>query len=272
VRRRQRTEYIPVDRFQFLLYTYTIHYFLFSAILFIMQASGAFDATDGNTADYLNPLLPRPKYDDVSCSPAIQLWFFAFLILCPLYALSSWAIAIFRAKHHHDTFTYSLETLNRVYVVKSSSDRIVNYTALAIEYSNLLWAILGTIFDKAYAVESTKRGAISNCMRDYGMNTCLMAYVFITMGYAQIMRLAVYQGIIMNHRCILGYLEGKFRADRNRFRRGGPNEEEVEVKFVMIGYQSDHLAPLLKPESHPSQHDRDGCLILSTNKTCSICC
>ena len=65
-----------------------------------------------------------------------------------------------------------------------------------IEIYNLLWAFIGSILNYALA-SSDKRGAINDCMRDFGMNYCLMAYVFIMLGYVQIVRMGIYLVCIM---------------------------------------------------------------------------
>ena len=73
-------------------------------------------------------------------------------------------------------------------------------------------------------------------MKDYGMTTCLMAFVFVTMGYFQIIRLMLYYGLLIHHRVILGWLEARTRRDVARFNRHG-NDPEIDIKFKIVKYK-----------------------------------
>ena len=92
-------------------------------------------------------------------------------------------IAKCRARGNHTIYNYTLETKRVRYRILTNRDKFVNYPILAIDWINLIWAIIGLIMDKALGVSSTGHGAITNCMRDYGMNTCLMVQVLLTLSF-----------------------------------------------------------------------------------------
>ena len=132
-------------------------------------------------------------------------------MMAPCFFFTALYITVFLSKHRNDTFVYSLERFRKKYKVKTNNNRSVNWPILAIDVLNLAWAIAGVVLDNTLAVPESNKGAIVNCSRDFGMNTCLIALVFMTLGWAQILRLMLYLLVIVNHQSFLGKLEARFR-------------------------------------------------------------
>ena len=76
----------------------------------------------------------------------------------------------------------------------------INGPIIAIEVLNFLWAVTGSIINKAFVQDPSNGGAIRECMKDYGLNYTLFAYVWISLGYGQIIRLIVYLACFLYHR------------------------------------------------------------------------
>mmetsp|Transcript_23097 Transcript_23097/g.35771 ORF Transcript_23097/g.35771 Transcript_23097/m.35771 type:complete len:248 (+) Transcript_23097:249-992(+) len=217
------------------------------------------------------------QFANIACKRPMEVWFVIFLFFCPLAMVTSAFVALFKAKNNYSVKVYTLETWFKQYKIFSNGDKGVNYPILSIDYFNLAWAITGHILNKKLQDPAYNQGAIRDCMRDYGMSTCLMAFVFVTMGYFQLIRLLLYLGVLIHHRKTLGWLETRTRRDVARFNNAGnTNDPEVEIKFKVIPYVG---CPFSSPASERKSEDDQEAFLqgqptssYSSNATCSICC
>lgn len=100
-----------MDRHTFIKFGYTLHYGMFTFILLLMYISGAFTKSDQNEW-YTAKTMLGIREEDVECTVGIRIWFFMFILLCPL-AVFIGACAGRRAKHNYHVRTYTLETWKR---------------------------------------------------------------------------------------------------------------------------------------------------------------
>ena len=160
-----------------------------------MYLAGCF--TKGDNTDALELWLGF-KVADVDCSTGIVVWYYMFIFFCPFTWIASWVISCY-AKHRTVYCFYSLETWRKRYEIWTNYDRKVNWSILGFDIFNLVWALTGSILNNVLETDNDNHGAIGDCMKNYGMNYALMAYVFIMLGYFQIVRLFLYLVFMMYH-------------------------------------------------------------------------
>jgi len=123
----------------------------------------------------------------------------SFIVFCPLAAVVCILVGQ-KAKHNYDVSTYVLEKKKLEYRVYSNFNPVINYSIYAIDFLNFSWALIGLMFNDYYASALTKKGAIRDCTRDYGIFTPIIAYCLILIGVLQISRLIIYLGALIYHR------------------------------------------------------------------------
>jgi hypothetical protein len=178
--------------------------------------------------------MSKRSYRNVDCNPVVKSWFSIYFIICPLGCIVS-AFISRKAKHNYDIVNYSIETWYRKYQIYTNKESKINNPLIALDVVNLLWAVVGVIVDNTF--DDGKFGAIHDCLRDYGMNTVLFVYVFITISFIQAIRLGFYIIFLIHHRTFLGWWEARTRRDIQRMNRV---QNEVRVNFKIIKYQYVH--------------------------------
>ena len=83
------------------------------------------------------------------------------------------------------------------------------------------------ILNSALSNENFRGGAITDCMKDYGMGAVFFAYIFMVMGFGQVLRLANYLIFFMYPSRFFGYLEARTRADL----AARPAQEQLKLEF-----------------------------------------
>ena len=208
-----------MDRYSIISYGYVLHYWFYSLILFAMFKLGCFKKmNDDRYYEFTT------QSENVDCHRGLEIWFASYVFFCPIASVISF-YCMCLAKYNYNIRAYSIETWNRQYQVYSNFDNRINLPILTIDIFNIVWAILGNILDFFLENTSTSHGAIRDCTRDYGISTNLMAHVFILLSYVQILRFALYYGVLIHHRKTLGYLESRYRKDINP--RQQANDREV---------------------------------------------
>ena len=74
----------------------------------------------------------------------------------------------------------------------------MNYIMMFIEITSILWTIIGTIEINALPSLSGSN-AMMDCLRDYSVNTVLMSFVFLLVGWAQLLRFGVVVVCLVYH-------------------------------------------------------------------------
>ena len=100
-----------------------------------------------------------------------------------------------------------------MYKIYTNTDKRVNYLIISLDIINILWGVVGSILSLALKDPKSDSDAIRNCMRDFGMGTCMMAFIFIMMSYVKLFRLSFYLVHMVYHRQVLGWWEARSRND-----------------------------------------------------------
>ena len=116
------------------------------------------------------------------------------------------------AKNNHNLYTYHIEKYRVLFKIKTNSDTRVNRILLFIEITSFIWSIVGTVELNVLPSKSGSN-AMMDCLRDYGVNTVLMAFVFLMISWFQFFRFLIVAVCIVYHQKILGWLERRYRND-----------------------------------------------------------
>ena len=127
----------------------------------------------------------------------IENWFKVAAIFCPSAMLFCFII-MFAAKYNFDTRRYHIETWHKIYLIETNTNKFINGPILVIEALNLLWGIIGSILNRIYIIR--------NCVNDYGIPATFMAFCFIFISYAHILRIILYLVCCIYHRKVFGWL------------------------------------------------------------------
>lgn len=96
----------------------------------------------------------------------------------------------------------------------------INYFVISMDVINILWGLVGQILSITLKVPESNADAIRNCMRDFGMGTSMMAFIFLGMSYLKLFRLGFYLVHFVYHRQVLGWWEARSRKDVIHSNRG----------------------------------------------------
>lgn len=179
--RRRRVERLNIKRNEFIKFAYTIHYGFFTFILLFLWITGCFVKGDYSSSPILHFLRITPA--DTDCSVGIEVWFMVYMLFCPI----AWMLSIYVQRKSRTGLiihSFMLETWYRHYEIWTNQDRKINWAVMGIEIANLVWAIIMAILNSTLDHKQYVGGAITECMRDFGMNAVFFCYIFMAMGFA----------------------------------------------------------------------------------------
>lgn len=159
------------------MYGFTTHYTLFVIILGLMLLTGGFTK---NPPDEVVIFAGAPV-TDCACPVSMDIWMRSYILLCPIYLFIS-IYAQKWAKDNNNLYTYHIERYRVLFKIRTNPNMKVNRILLFIDTTSFLWTMFGTIIINAVPSQSGAN-ALMDCLRDYGVNTCLMMFVFLLMGW-----------------------------------------------------------------------------------------
>lgn len=114
-----------------------------------------------------------------------------------------------KAEGEVNTHRYHFEKKNSIMIIQTNSNKRVNALILIIDCLNLLWGVVGIILIQT--VKHVSQNAVTDCMKNYGLNTVLFVEVFVLISLMQVFRVGIYIICVVYHQKILGWLERHWR-------------------------------------------------------------